>query len=206
MARTSTCAYCGQTRDCNREHVLPRSVIGPKFRGDARFVLVPTCYQCNASFSHDEDHFRNFIISAGSFSEATAEVFYGPMGRALRRTGHGTESLRDLLGMIREYRHDGRTEHRVHPDARVFRVLRKIVRGLLFKHFDKPFPVHLVEVRELEYKLGPEIMALGDWKVIHPQIFQYAFVAGEMEVCHSLWVLQFFQTASFFGSVSDSHR
>jgi hypothetical protein len=201
--RIATCAYCGESKEVEREHVVPRCIFETALRADAKFVLVPTCRDCNASYSHDEDHFRNFVISAGSYSEATTQVFFGPMNRALRREGHGTESIRHLLSMIKEHAQATGTEHRIHPDDRVFRVLRKILRGLLYNHFDVPFPEGRVDVREIGYKLRPEVLELGDWQVIHPLVFRYALETEDLpENCHSLWFLQFFQNVDFFGSVS----
>src|SRR6185369_2011463 len=87
------CAYCGQLvrrkRGRTRDHVFPASLYPPsKARSRVQRLTVPTCEDCNKSFSDDEAHFRNVIAIAGEPNPAVHEIwaavmrsFYQPDGR-----------------------------------------------------------------------------------------------------------------------------
>ena len=184
---------------------MPRNLFYKALRGEASFVLVPTCRDCNGSFSHDEEYFGNFMVLAGSQSKATEGVFHGPMVRSLRREGHGKGMLRGVLEMIRPGDPVNLEANRIYPDERILGVVRKITRGLCFEHFGECVPEGRILAVVNPWQIKPEILEAGEWQVIHPQVFRYSFETEDLGPGFRLgWYLEFFRTVSFVSMVTEN--
>jgi hypothetical protein len=145
--KKAVCAYCGVETETEREHVVPATYAPVEVRGSCKWVFVPACGPCNRGFSADESDFREFAVLAGSMTGNPARdaLFHGPVTRNWRRSdGMGKGALERALGKIRKPDGSGLSSLvdlmtvgnlRIAPDDSMFRVVRKIIRGLYFHHF-----------------------------------------------------------------------
>jgi hypothetical protein len=198
--RQGQCSFCGQYGDVTREHVVPICLFPASTRGSAKFVLIPSCEKCNGLFSTHEDDFRNFCAVAGKDTPEARELFYGPVSKSMDRPGHGKGTLNRLYSkMVEVEEMPGR--HRIYPDDSVHFILRKIVRGLTFKHFGKIVADDCVDVIVLVYKIPEEFDKDEVYTTIHPDVCQY-FCDQVDEDHHSVWILKLLHTRIFVGVVS----
>jgi hypothetical protein len=192
------CAYCGRLTATDREHVIPKALFHKEARKRAHFILVPTCKPCNASFSADEEDFRNFAVVAGPVNEATNDLFWGPMQRAWEDVPKGLGSLRRLREKMKVTEPPDVPGTRVYPDARVMRVIRKMVRGLAYYHSKLILPDERIEVDILWYPIPEEYNEGPQWFVIEPHVCRYARIDENMgDEVHSAWILEIYQTRRF---------
>ena len=135
--RKGTCAYCGREDvKVDREHVIPRCLYPASKAGSkVQRITVPSCHSCNHGWSDDEAHFRNVLMMAGEANDAVTDLWSGKTRRALRDVD-GYRRASDLLSIMEEAQVRGVVRHKIFParDPRVLRVVRKIVRGLVYHH------------------------------------------------------------------------
>jgi len=120
----SMCIYCGRETADTRDHVPPKCLIRPKHR--ANLWTVPSCAQCNASYSRDEEYFRLMVVGALCHTPEADELFDGPISRSMNRRPSIEGQLFNSLGV------EG-----VHPFVqidhdRISRVAMKIAVGLSY--------------------------------------------------------------------------
>lgn len=197
------CAYCGESKETEREHAVPINLFPDSIRSDARFVLVSACGDCNRSFSKDEEDFRNYCTLAGPANSAATENFHGPVRRGIRRHD-GRGSGERLFNKIQMTERDTGPEFRILPDDAVFRVVRKISRGLAYAHWNEVIPDYRVQAES--FGSIPAILADFDegFNQVHPSTFRYWFdrdLSGQM---HSGWFFSIYRTRNFVVRIFDS--
>ncbi len=226
--KEDVCAYCGVYTLTEEEHVIAQSFAPEELRANCRWVCVPACSRCNRGFSADESDFRDFCVLAGSDGTTFIRdaLFYGPLWRNWERSdGKGQGALRRILASIQ--RPDGTSptgnddllgnpgEVRVVPTENMFRVVRKIVRGLYYSHFT---PVRALPqvLPEAQIRVTPIFDAelhvmddFTDWRIIRDGVFRYVFVEcedGGLELpgVDSIWLLDAFRGAVFFVVVTSN--
>lgn len=199
------CAYCGESKRTEREHAVPLNLIPDSIRKDAQFVLIPACRDCNGSFSKDEEDFRNYCTLAGPENSAATENFNGPVRRGIRRH-EGKGSGERLFSKIQVTEHDGQPEFRIFPDETMFRIVRKIARGLVYAHWKEVIPDCRVHAETFP-KLHEILDSLEDaFHQVHPSTFRYWFDRDHSGAMHSGWFFSIYRTRNFVVRVFDSEE
>lgn len=205
-AAFTTCAYCGllvrRKGGSTRDHVFPSSLYPPsKSESKVQRLTVPTCYDCNNSFSDDEAHFRNLLAIAGEPNSAVHELWQAVM-RSFSQAD-GKRRLFELYHRMVPTTVDGRPRHLVFPgkDERCMRIIRKIVRGLCFYH-KLPSPVEdnqvVADIRTNESPLMTD--STFTHRHAERDIVQYAYASLSNDL-HSAWQLTFFERTTFIAVV-----
>jgi hypothetical protein len=223
----AVCAYCGVYTPTEPEHVVPRSFAPKNLRNSCRWVIVRGCSKCNGGFSADESDFRGFCVLADSPGPNPVKdaLFHGAVTRNWQQADDkGTGALRRTLAQIRKPDGSGLTDLsdlvnvnnlRIAPDAKVLRVVKKIVRGLYFHHLTpiRELPQVLSEdrvfVEPIFDPLPQAICNLSDWHAIHPDVFGYAFAECEaaglaIPGVDSIWLLDALRGAGFLAVVTSN--
>lgn len=209
----AVCAYCGEYKETECEHVVARSFAPEELQDRCKWVCVRGCSDCNRGYSADEADFRGFatLIDAPNETLVKDALFHGAVSRNWQRP-EGKNALVRMLEMIRKRDGSGLSSRDelltvknlgIVPNAGVIRVVRKIVRGLYFHHFTDTRGVSQVlqesqiGVRPVYHCSAEEIQLIYDLPnlhVIHPMVFVYAFLdcdeAGlDVPGIDSLWWL-----------------
>jgi len=218
----AVCAYCGVYGATEEEHAVPECMAPAHLKSKCRWVFVRACSRCNRQFSADESDFRDFCVLAGSMGDNPVRdaLVYGPLKRNWERSdGRGKGALRRILEKVQTP--DGKspssqddlltvpTDVRIVPNEKMFRVVRKIVRGLYFSHFTatRGVPQVLSETRigvvPIFHPLPDFFQEFPEWRTIHKEVFQYGFAecgeAGlDLPGVDSLWLLDALKGAVFF--------
>jgi hypothetical protein len=192
---SAVCAYCGRYGDTEEEHVVPQCFAPPEVQSSCRWVCVRACSRCNRQFSADESEFREFCVLAGSTEHNPVRdlLFHGPLKRNWERLdGKGKGALLRTLQKIQTP--DGISaanrqeliavpnELRIVPNERMFRVVRKIIRGLYFSHFSaiRSLPQVLPEAQIRVWPIFDVMLGVldefTDWHVIHDNVFCMYFL------------------------------
>ena len=121
--RQDACVYCG-ARATTRDHVPPRFLLETPLPDD--LLTVPSCRDCNRSFSLDEQYLQVVLAKVGHVPQLMAKVEEGGVvDRALQRAPALDQRIVDSL----EVRSDGRVW--LMPEReRILRVVQKIAYGL----------------------------------------------------------------------------
>ena len=121
--RQDACAYCGG-RATTRDHVPPRFLLERPLPRD--LLTVPSCRDCNRSFSLDEQYLQVVIAKVGHVPQLMAKVEKGGIvDRALERAPGLDQRIVESL----EVRSDGRV-WLIPERERILMIFHKIVYGL----------------------------------------------------------------------------
>jgi hypothetical protein len=142
------CAYCGTRPGIQIEHVIARQFF---YVSPPTFVKVPACLECNQKrgdggpidIQLDENYLRNVLCcSAKGNQSATAKsLLNGPIRRSFDAKRGDTAPILVTTTWKAELSPDGFLIER--PDtfvlkwSRIYRVIRKITRGLYYHHVGK---------------------------------------------------------------------
>jgi hypothetical protein len=92
------CVYCGQRDAVTDDHVPPKSLFG---KPRPTLVTVPSCLQCNAGASKDDEYFRTMIAFRHDLDHPDASAAFDAAMRSLARPrGGGIRTA--LLNGLRE--------------------------------------------------------------------------------------------------------
>ena len=124
------CVYCGALAT-SRDHVPPRFLLEEPLPRD--LLTVPSCSDCNRSFSLDEQYLQVVIAKIGHVPHLMAKVEKGGIvDRALERAPGLDQRIVDSL----EVRSDGRVW--LTPEReRILRIVQKIAYGLFICRYGK---------------------------------------------------------------------
>lgn len=149
-----TCAYCGRlSHEWTEDHAIPECLWDdrpiPEFA-----VKVPACLNCNNFWSADEGYFRSMmalLAQKGGHPLVKQMLLGGTVQRHFDKDNKFRRGLVDTLRIVPQFTHTGLyVGHGPAVDMdwkRWLRVSGKIVRGLYFKHRQKPVPPsHVVHV------------------------------------------------------------
>jgi hypothetical protein len=195
------CAFC-DNEATTKEHVFPSNLYTEsKNNSKVQRLTVPACNQCNNSWSDDEAHFRNIITLAGKPNTVVNEL-WETLQRSLNKKD-GRKRLKDILVQMKPEKVGNSDVFKVFPgnDKKVIRVMKKIIRGLCYKHYIKTIPDSQVRTDILKYKI-PE-MFLEEMKYAHREkdIVEYFFDEIDDSEIHSVWFITFFERTTFIGIV-----
>lgn len=202
------CAYCGKAAT-TKDHVVPKSFFHKEVRtstSSPSMVLVPSCLQCNQSFSKHENDALPELLMAGPTNDAVTSLFFDKVVRGLsRREARG--SLSRLHARMRPVTVDGQQRMEIvpHQSFDVAFVLRKIIRGLSCHH-NLRWPISEMEVfvGPMNLDLPIELHDALEHHVCHPAVFHYGFCETPLEDVHSVWRLTFYRSRTFLGAIGTS--
>lgn len=201
-----TCAYCGASeRRLEREHVIPRCLY-PESRTTSRVqrITVPSCSLCNRGWSDDEAHFRNVLLVAGEPNSAVQELWDTTVRRSFEETD-GYRRLQDLVARMVAVKAQGQDRWMIYPaqDARVMRILKKVVRGLSHFHgVESAVCEERVWVDAMKYHIPDELIADIRFHHREPDVCEYWYEAYKDGEVASVWLMRFFERRVFVGAVS----
>lgn len=199
------CGYCGVSGvGFTDDHVIPKGLYAPSYRGLWRPIIVDACYSCNNGMSEDETHFRNMISLAGPANEPVMSLWNGKIGRSFEQTDGGKQ-IRNIFENLVPVSTESGPRHAVYPDQdlRVMRVIRKIVRGLHFHKFRTPIPDNCVSAKVLIYRVPEELEIAMEYDERILEIFRsWNFnVDCDPNFKAHVWILEFFQRCKFIAWV-----
>jgi hypothetical protein len=199
------CSYCGARPATDKEHVFPRNLY-PDSKATSRVqrLTIPACSECNGSWSDDEVHFRNTLALPGDPNASRKELLDGPIRRSLFGQPDGVRRIRDLGERLRAVEVDGKQGYKIYPgeDARVVRVMKKIVRGLSHHHqIESAVPESRVWADVQRYPIQEDFLSEMIYRQREADIAQYRYaVVGEYDI-QSAWLVTFFEKLTFLGIV-----
>jgi hypothetical protein len=204
------CAYCGEERELEPEHVVPRSIF--VHRNQAK-IVVPACRACNNAKADGEDDLRDYlIITVGIHGhpeiwelmrqrmKPAAQKGYSKIAKALMTQRRPTFYETNAGLLIPGY------EAPLYDPLASDRTLRWMVRGLYFQDIGIPWkenqPLSLVTI-DME-EVAPTIELFREWnpdtsrKPLGNNIFCYLpVVADDLETI--AWLMVFFGKAAYVG-------
>ena len=128
------CVYCGG-KATTRDHVLPRCLLEKPF--PQNLLTVPSCRECNESYSCDEEYLNVVISNIGHAPQLVAKVERGgAVDRALERAPALDQRIVDSL----EVGPDGQVCLKPERE-RILKVMRKIAYGLFIFRYRKPVTI-----------------------------------------------------------------
>src|ERR1700694_2287145 len=102
--RKDCCAYCGEMRQCTRDHIPPRTFF-PKPR-PKHLITVPCCEPCRRGQPLDDEYFRAAVISCERvFDAPLAQQAREPFLRSLTnpsKEGFATHLSRSVVKVAME--------------------------------------------------------------------------------------------------------
>lgn len=197
------CTYCGATEILSADHVPPRCLFPDDRRQD--LVTVPACQTCNGGFSKDDEYFR-FVVAAPAYdhNEAARRIWDAgiipavrrrPLMRAAILNVTRTVELRTPAGL-----YVGKTPSFRIEVPRVKRVVERIVRGLLWHHFesapaaDAEVTTYIdPDVRPVMEMLTTDLALTG----IGGDVFRYRYGQTNDVPGYSMWWLCFYARTTF---------
>jgi hypothetical protein len=199
------CGYCGQRVATDREHVFPRNLY-PESKANSRVqrLTIPSCNICNNRSSDDEAHFRNILVLAGEPNKNCQELWETTVQRSFRQPD-ASRRIKDIDNVLRPVEVDGQARHKVYPgeDARVVRIINKVIRGLSHYHnVLSPMSESRVWVDVMRYPVPDEFLSEMMHAHREPDIAEYRYSIIEDFGIQSGWLITFFERITFLGIIS----
>ena len=204
------CVYCLLNEADTEDHVVPEGFF--ENAPDGGYIKVPACYQCNNSFSRDEEYFLVAVLAEATEQSSTANRVLDQLAAdhrsgKRRRTGLAV-ALLEQVRPVDVYSPGGvffgSGQGRALDTPRVNRVLERIVRGLFFHHFRRPLPrdaTVYVEIKPDSDRLRSRVIAgaLSQSPTFLGAVLMYRlYVASDSEVATS-WAFGFFDAVLAIG-------
>lgn len=209
------CTYCGQDAILTEDHVPPNNLFIP---GTLGRIKVPACEPCNSSYKLDDEYFRLAITSGHEAHEPRIDVTLEAISKLAAPEKTGLRTM--ILSRIREvevFTRDGLYLGNVAgidvDPSRVYRVLRRVLRGLPFHHLGQrlnpmyePTISWFGEIQADPARVHQVLAALqnAEPRSIGGHVFSYRFVAVGDPVERSVWYLCFFEHYEFLGFIRHS--
>ena len=200
----SECGYCGAVGPgLEDEHVVPKCLYpSSKATSKVQRITIPACPSCNRSWSDDEAHFRNIVLVTGDSNPVVQELW--PKAVRSFKICDGQRRLGDVRQLMEKIDLNGAERWKIYPgrDARILRVVRKIVRGLSYYHKLGLVPSdNQVWTDVLKDRIPDELLASVEFRHREPDIFQYWFEPYDDGELRSIWHLKFYERLSFIALV-----
>jgi hypothetical protein len=210
------CMFCGeaiQASEMTREHFVPKCLWEDGSRPSGTRTL-PAHKSCNASFSDDNDYFRDVLVTQmGAERNAAAnQVQQGSLQRKLsKRPGALLKSLRNLKPVTVTLRSGLiiRTMSYEVDSERISRVLCNVLKGIYYTTQGEPLPtdfvletVDLAIVDDTEYRAFVEKTTsfMCDWQSFGDDAFVCRYVVSSTRPITKMnCLMQFYGNRLFFG-------
>jgi len=197
------CAYCGGEANTD-DHVIPKNLYPKSIRNqNVQLLTVPSCKKCNEGFSDDEEHFRNILVFGGHNNEIVNELYHDKVYPSFSER----KSMRhfwQLVDSMEEIDTSSGKKHIIFPikDIKFERVLRKIFRGLGYKHFRCCLSKEHIKVGVFQYQM-PEFLKKEKWYNCVPEVFSYIFYIFLVDDgLFSCWLFKFFESRYYWGTIN----
>lgn len=208
-AEITKCVYCGREKETTKDHVISKCLFHSSYKKKNPIVL-PSCGDCNNSFSKDEEYFRNFVcpLALGHSQDANT-LFSSTIKRSiLRRPGIGYRVM-SKMALVKLYTKSGiyigqRTKITITPAdwRRYFNVLDKYIKGLFFFEFREVLPIQYKIKHFWGRKEQLEIFnRINKWNTDNKEIFFYGY-SFIPETYTSIWVTIFYDKIFFISFVA----
>jgi hypothetical protein len=216
MDDQTKCVYCA-VRDAETwDHVPPRNIFPPP--RPSNLITVPSCVECNTGSSRDDEYFR-YVLSmsdatgsnpqAALARESSTRSLLRPEANGYRRAMMALTQpieIRSPTGIILGTRLGYQVQY-----ERIFRVVRRVVRGLFFHIAGYPLTSEyqpLVHSKDTITNLDQEAQDEFQSNIIHPLwalsptvisegTFSYRCRFFEEDPHFSAWGLSFYDTFDF---------
>ncbi|MDO9578815.1 MAG: hypothetical protein Q7J16_13110, partial [Candidatus Cloacimonadales bacterium] len=86
-------------------------------------------------------------------------------------------------------------------DKKVIRVMKKIIRGLCYEHYNKTIPDNQVWTDILKYKIPEQFENELNYAHREKDIVEYRYNKIDDSEIHSVWFITFFERTTFIGIV-----
>jgi hypothetical protein len=207
LATSKICSYCGVRVATDKEHVFPKNLY-PDSKAQSRVqrMRIPSCNICNNGWSDDEAHFRNILGLLEKPNDSQRELWETTILRSFTKLD-GARRIRDLVNNMRPVEVDGQPRHKIYPgeDARVVRVVKKVVRGLSHYHqVMTAVPDSRIWVDVMKYGIPDEFLSEMICEHREQDIVEYRYSVLEDYGIHSAWLITFFEKVTFIGLVLSS--
>jgi len=191
------CVYCGEQAN-TRDHVVPSSFF-PKPKPDD-LITVPSCYDCNNSYSDDEEYLRNILSIADlELDGKSKDIWIQKVKRGIRRNNKLLKELSDSLKIRDAYYGDLYLGKRYTFKAnmeKINRVIKKIIKGLFYHHYgrrlSKNYRVGIFEDEQVPEELFGLLEQLKT-KEIGEGVFRYKHKLVTEDKNNSVWSLNFYK-------------
>lgn len=195
------CAFC-DNEATTREHVFPSNLYTEsKNNSKVQRLTVPSCESCNNSWSDDEAHFRDIITLAGKPNTVVNELWETLQRSLNKKDGH--KRLKDILVQMKPEKVGNSDVFKVFPgnDKKVIRVMKKIIRGLCYKHCLKTIPDSQVRTDILKDKIPEQFENELNYAHREKDIVEYRYAKIDDSEIHSVWFITFFERTKFIGII-----
>lgn len=210
--RQGICTYCGRNTILTKDHVPPNNLF---ISGTLGRIKVPACEPCNNSYKRDDEYFRLAITSGHEPHEPRSDVTLEAISKLAAPEKTGLRTM--MLSRIREVEvftpgglYLGNAFGMDVDPIRVYRVLRRVLRGLVFHHLNQrltpvyePTVVWFGEIYDDTPGMDQVFAALrnAERRSIGGHVFSYRFVAVGDPLERSVWYMCFFEHYEFLGFV-----
>lgn len=216
--KPTLCAHCGAPDPATVDHVPPKNLFSRPL--PSNLITVPSCWDCNAGASEDDEYFRLMLSLRSDVREEGARWAAESAMRSLARA-EGQGLLRLLLSTIEEV--DLRSPAGIYlgrsglykPDMdRLYRVVSRTVRGLFYDERGYPLPqrynvrTHLLpdegDIDRLETSVGGKAIEIARAVLLRPgpriigrNELRYWWQAMPEDQDATAWVAVFYQRIAF---------
>ncbi|MEN6388890.1 MAG: hypothetical protein ABFD04_00620 [Syntrophomonas sp.] len=197
------CIYCGENAT-TKDHVPPYSFFSKPAPNN--LITVPSCLDCNNSFSNDEEYFRTIIASARSFGEENVpHDVWNRVERSLNRNKRLLYQINESFRNVDIY--SGKIYLGKRPAFKIDRnradkVVGKIIKGLFYNEYGIPLAKeYMVKVLlNDEDKIIPreifDVTASTPVKELGDGVLRYRNACVETNQNYSVWALSFYMNDS----------
>lgn len=213
MNKKEKCIYCGKKLKETDDHVPPKSFF-PKPR-PSDLITVPSCLECNQISGKDEEFFlATFMFTNAGVSEAGSRLWSEKLHRMYEKNLGLRRKIAQALEPTNLVTPAGLFLGRkmtIKPDEKRFdKVINKIVRGLYFFEYQEALPPKN-DILSFFLKVDEHFQAAG--KYVHqlkpgtrgwPGIFKYKYNRLEKKHHESMWILLFYNFATFWAITGNS--
>jgi len=207
QAEQTICVYCGERLKETDDHVPPKSFYPQPRPSD--LITVPSCLRCNQDPGKDEEFFlATFMFSYAGISDAGKRLWAEKLHRMYEK------NLGLKKKIVEHLQHAeivtpaglflGRSMAIKTDELRFERVVNKIIRGLYYFEYKEPLPaatkvmtLFLSEKKRFEAakNFAAELKpGSKKWK----GIFEYKFNRVATSLSESMWLLLFWDFATFW--------
>lgn len=204
LAASDPCVYCGALKADTRDHVPPKCLF-PKPR-PLDTVTVPACSSCNKSFQKDDEYFAVAMAAQGYGDDPDAVRVWQSIIRPMLTRYPGFRKMlsqniidmpvRTAAGIVLPNRRMIRFSA-----IRINRVVRRVVRGLLWHHYGQRPPTGVELIVFKQQTVHPEVAdlinTLTQLSWIGDTIFRYRHALVNDAPDTSIWALQIYAQTQF---------
>lgn len=201
------CVYCGETRLCTDEHVIPRGFFREDISRPDNSVIIPACKPCNDRKARDDSYVRDLFAAdiACEASPVAKQVLHGQVFRSIRKHWSEFAKVAAHRGQLTPV-HTPNGLYLGHAFGvpiewkKVNRFFRCVVRGLYWHRFNARIPDdYLFDVRRLKDSFVAEAFAEMDRLGangpygIGEGVFGCRFLIGEEDPFVTHWQFWFYE-------------